>query len=215
PLDDAADLHLTLIDPLGKSDRMTLRLEAGAGGGRLTVPVPAPVLWDTEHPNLYTVEAVLAAPDQETPRDAAVEQFGMRTIGTSLDGHLMLNGRLLYLRGALDQDYYPNTIYTPFDDEALDAQFAMARHMGLNCLRTHIKITDPRYYAAADRAGMLIWTELPNWQDLTDAAKRRARETMVGMVERDWNHPSIVIWTIVNENWGTDLAVNAGHRAWL
>ena len=35
------------------------------------------------------------------------------------------------------------------------------------------------------------------------------------MVERDWNHPSIVIWTIVNENWGTDLAVNAAHRAWL
>jgi hypothetical protein len=35
------------------------------------------------------------------------------------------------------------------------------------------------------------------------------------MVERDWNHPSIVIWTIVNENWGVDLAVNATHRAWL
>ena len=35
------------------------------------------------------------------------------------------------------------------------------------------------------------------------------------MVERDWNHPSIIIWTIVNENWGVDLAVNAGHRAWL
>ncbi|MDQ2670210.1 MAG: glycoside hydrolase family 2, partial [Gemmatimonadota bacterium] len=36
-----------------------------------------------------------------------------------------------------------------------------------------------------------------------------------GMVERDWNHPSIIIWTIANENWGLDLAVNAGHRAWL
>jgi hypothetical protein len=35
------------------------------------------------------------------------------------------------------------------------------------------------------------------------------------MVERDWNHPSIVIWTIINENWGTDLGVNADHRAWL
>ncbi len=87
--------------------------------------------------------------------------------------------------------------------------------MGLNLLRTHIKITDPRYYDAADRAGILIWTELPNWQDLTDAAKRRAQETLFGMVERDWNHPSIIIWTIVNENWGVDLAVNAGHRAWL
>src|SRR6185503_10686123 len=63
--------------------------------------------------------------------------------------------------------------------------------------------------------GLLIWTELPNWQNLTAAAKRRARATLEGMVERDWNHPSIVIWTIINENWGTDLGVNADHRAWL
>ncbi len=106
-------------------------------------------------------------------------------------------------------------VYTPFSDEQLDEQFARAKHMGLNCLRTHIKITDPRYYEAADRAGLLIWTELPNWQNLTSAVKERARETLFGMVERDWNHPSIVIWTIVNEGWGVDLAVNPEHRAWL
>ena len=149
------------------------------------------------------------------PRRARIDQFGMRSIGASPDGFVLLNGRPVYLRGALDQDYYPHGLYTAFSDAELDEQFARAKHMGLNCLRTHIKIADPRYYDAADRAGLLIWTELPNWQELTDSAKRRARETMVGMVERDWNHPSIVIWTIVNENWGTDLAVNATHRAWL
>jgi hypothetical protein len=120
-----------------------------------------------------------------------------------------------YLRGALDQDYYPHTLYTPFGDAELDDQFAKAKHMGLNCLRTHIKIADPRYYAAADRAGLLIRTELPNWENLTEAVKRRARATLAGMVERDWNHPAIIIWTIVNESWGVDLAVNAEHRAWL
>ena len=139
----------------------------------------------------------------------------MRSIAGSPDGFLLLNGRPVYLRGALDQDYYAHGLYTAFSDAELDQQFARAKHMGLNCLRTHIKIADPRYYDAADRAGLLIWTELPNWQELTDDAKRRAHETMVGMVERDWNHPSIVIWTIVNENWGTDLAINAEHRSWL
>ncbi len=127
----------------------------------------------------------------------------------------MLNGRILYLRGALDQDYYPASIYTPFSDHELMDQFKKAKHMGLNCLRTHIKITDPRYYDAADRAGLLIWTELPNWENLTPAVKKRARETLDGMIERDWNHPSIVIWTIVNEGWGVDLAANPEHRAWL
>ena len=92
----------------------------------------------------------------------------MRSIGASPDGYLLLNGRPVYLRGALDQDYYAHGLYTAFSDAELDEQFARAKHMGLNCLRTHIKIADPRYYDAADRAGILIWTELPNWQELTD-----------------------------------------------
>ena len=86
--------------------------------------------------------------------------------------------------------------------------------MGLNCLRIHIKIGDPRYYEAADRIGLLIWTELPNHAVLTDNAKRRARETLAGMLERDGNHPSIGIWTIINESWGIDLT-DPSQRAWL
>lgn len=67
----------------------------------------------------------------------------------------------------------------------------------------------------ADRLGLLVWTEIPNWVLLTDAADRRIKETFRSMVERDWNHPSIIIWTLVNENWGTDLARNPEHRRWL
>jgi len=217
PAEQAYELRLTLEEPAGGAAvTHNFAIETGQAELALALPVPEPLLWETDAPRLYTLHAELApAGDGRAAVDALTERFGMRTIGTSPDGHLVLNGRILYLRGALDQDYYPHTIYTPFSDAELDAQFAQAKHMGLNCLRTHIKITDPRYYDAADRAGLLIWTELPNWQELTDAAKRRARETMLGMVERDWNHPSIVIWTIVNENWGTDLAVNAEHRAWL
>jgi hypothetical protein len=210
----ALQLDLVLTAPSGAEQRVGHRVEPGNSAVDLVVPVPSPELWDTEHPRLYTVDAVLSD-ENGNPLDRLTERFGMRSIGASADGYLLLNGRPVYLRGALDQDYYPHGIYTAFSDEELNEQFTRARHMGLNCLRTHIKVADPRYYEAADRAGLLIWTELPNWQDLTDAAKRRAWETLVGMVERDWNHPSIVIWTIVNENWGTDLAVNPEHRAWL
>ncbi|MBK8129192.1 MAG: hypothetical protein IPK53_09835 [bacterium] len=86
--------------------------------------------------------------------------------------------------------------------------------MGLNCLRVHIKVADPRYYEAADRVGLLIWTELPNWAQLTPAAKQRGRETIAGMIERDWNHPAIIIWTIINEAWGR-AGNQPDHRAWL
>ncbi|HUR95414.1 MAG TPA: glycoside hydrolase family 2 TIM barrel-domain containing protein [Gemmatimonadales bacterium] len=216
PAGAGAEIRFRVIDPAGADREHRFPLAADESTPELVVPVPSPMLWDTTVPHLYRLEAeLLGAGETSEVRDAVETKFGMRTIATSPSGHLLLNGRILYLRGALDQDYYPDLVYTPFGDAELDAQFAQAKHMGLNCLRTHIKITDPRYYDAADRAGLLIWTELPNWQELTEAAKRRARETLFGMVERDWNHPSIIIWTIVNENWGVDLAVNAGHRAWL
>jgi glycosyl hydrolase family 2 len=217
PADGPVGLWLNVTDPRGQVRRHRFVLATGREGDTLSIPVPEPMLWDTTVPNLYELQAVLldGTDDRAEVLDQVGTRFGMRTIATSSTGHLLLNGRVLYLRGALDQDYYPDLIYTPFGDAELEEQFRKAKHMGLNCLRTHIKITDPRYYDAADTVGLLIWTELPNWQELTEAAKRRAKETLFGMVERDWNHPSIIIWTIVNENWGVDLAVNAGHRAWL
>ena len=62
-----------------------------------------------------------------------------------------------------------------------------------------------------------IHPDLPGtaYFDIAKAVKERVHATPAGMVERDWNHPSIVIWTLVNESWGVDLAVNPEHRAWL
>ncbi len=215
PLDEPVRLTLALTDPLGGVENFSFTMKQGEDHAVETVEVASPMLWDTHSPHLYRMAATID--DEATGRklDSLGANFGMRSISASANGHLMLNGRILYLRGALDQDYYPEMIYTPFSDAELDEQFTKAKHMGLNCLRTHIKITDPRYYDAADRAGLLIWTELPNWENLTPKVKERAHETLTGMVERDWNHPSIIIWTIVNEGWGVDLAVNPDHRAWL
>jgi hypothetical protein len=131
------------------------------------------------------------------------------------DGRIYLNGQPLYLRGVLDQAYYPETIYTPPSLAFLEDQVQKAKALGLNCLRCHIKIEDPRYYEVADRLGILIWTEIPNWAHLSANASARAKETFTRMVERDWNHPSIIAWTLINENWGTDLARNPEHRRWL
>ena len=173
---------------------------------RFSLRVERPSAWSPNEPNLYTLKV-------STGADEVNETFGFRTIETR-DGQILLNGRPFYLRGALDQDYYPDLICTPPSQEYIEAEFRKAKEMGLNCLRVHIKVADPRYYAAADKVGLLIWTELPNHILLSDEAKRRARETLAGMVERDWNHPSIGIWTIINESWGIDLT-DASQRAWL
>ncbi len=171
-----------------------------------------PRLWSPDTPNLYTVTAVLHV--QKQPTHSKQKVCGFRTV-EARNGRIYLNDAPIYLRGVLDQAYYPETIYTPPSLELLEDQARKAKALGFNCLRTHIKIEDPSYYDVADRLGLLIWTEIPNWALLTEAASDRAKQTFAAMVKRDNHHPSIIAWTLVNENWGTDLTRNAEHRRWL
>lgn len=209
PVSSDSAIELNLVSPNGESQQSNYSIAANNDSITIDLPVSSPILWDTVNPNLYSLTASLSNGDSLT------EQFGMREFTRNTQGQLLLNGKVIYLRGALDQDYYPDMIYTAFDDQQIEDQFLKAKHLGLNCLRIHIKVGDPRYYAAADRLGLLIWTELPNWENLTETTKRRAYETITGMIERDWNHPSIVIWTIINEGWGLEMAQVADHRDWL
>jgi hypothetical protein len=192
-------------------------VEVGAGlldaTGRGRVPVTGDLhLWSPETPALYRVSAVLLVKNKVA--DEIHDHCGFRTV-EAREGRIYLNGKPIYLRGALDQAYYPESIYTVPSMAFLEEQIEKAKALGLNCLRCHIKVEDPRYYEAADRLGILIWTEIPNWVHLSAQAAQRAKATFIGMVERDWNHPSIIAWTLINENWGTDLVRNEEHRRWL
>jgi hypothetical protein len=175
----------------------------------LTLAVPGARLWDIGQPNLYTLGVTL-----DGGVDGVQETFGFRTV-TTANGQILLNGRPVYMRGALDQDYYPDGIYTPPSLEFLEDQAKKAIELGLNTLRCHIKVPDPRYYDVADRYGLLVWTEVPNAQSFTSESARRMRETLVGILSRDRNHPSIIAWTLINEDWGTRLVEDADHRRWL
>ncbi len=222
---------------------------AGLGGGRLVVTLDAdgvaeialplapgqsvyqgslvvhqPQLWDIEAPHLYTARVRLELGDTA---DQVTARFGFREISTR-DGQLLLNGRPIVLLAALDQDLYPDTIYTVPSDEYLRDQFQKALDLGLNCLRCHIKPPDPRYLDLADEMGLLVWAEIPSWRtfytrgtthphqlDLHPAIHRRVEQTLAEMIHRDYNHPSLVIWTLVNEDWGTALPLSAADRAWV
>jgi hypothetical protein len=166
-------------------------------------------LWSPEEPNLYRLRIELG--DGAEPY---TESFGFRTVETR-NGQILLNGKPIYMRGALDQDYYPQGIYTAPSLEFLEDQARKAKHLGLNLLRCHIKVPDPRYYEVADRFGLLVWTEIPNVASFTTQSAQRLRDTMTGILERDRNHPSIIAWTIINEDWGMRLVENAEHRQWL
>ena len=209
-LPSGAEIQVRVTGPNGQeSARVTLG-ENGQGQAQLDKATLA--LWSPDSPALYTVTASLVSNGQTSDELSAT--CGFRTIEQH-DGRIYLNGQPIYLRGVLDQAYYPKTIYTPPSIEFLEDQVHKAKALGLNCLRCHIKIEDPRYYEVADRLGILIWTEIPNWAHLTPAASERGKATFRNMVARDWNHPSIFAWTLINEDWGTDLVRNPEHRQWL
>ena len=161
-----------MLDPEGRAVASWASVGAQAGDrGSADLEISDPVPWELAAPALYRAEARLIDPGGETS-DVTSVRFGMRDVGTR-DGRVVLNGRPLYLRGALDQDYYPETRSTPPSRALIDDQLARARELGLNLLRCHITIPDDAYLDAADEAGMLVWCELPNW--IASARRRRPR----------------------------------------
>jgi hypothetical protein len=178
----------------------------------LHLVIPDPLPWSPAAPHLHRLELELTRAGRVI--DVWSETFGFRTIVVRA-GRFLLNGAPLYLRGALDQDYYAESLAAPPSLDLLEKQMRTAKAMGLNCLRCHIKVPDPHYYDVADRLGMLIWAEIPNIAEFSDAAAKRLWATMEDILDRDGNHPSIIAWTIVNEDWGTHLDADPEHRVWL
>src|SRR3954468_15120803 len=117
---------------------------------------------------------------------------------------LRLNNMARYLRGALHQSYYPEGVYTAGEVNTLKHDIEYAKQVGFNFLRIHIKIDDPLLLYWADRLGMLIMADFPNFGEGGDTALGRGRfETMMrAAIDRDFNHPSIFAWCMFNETWG-------------
>src|SRR5581483_9407537 len=134
---------------------------------------------------------------------------------------LFLNGRPFYMIAALDQDFYPETVHTPTSEEFVREMMTKAKRLGINVLRCHLKVAHPVYLDVADEIGMLVWTELPSWSDcwfpsdhFSMMAAIRAEKMFYEILIRDWNHPCIVVQTIINESWGINLK-DSSQRAWL
>lgn len=172
----------------------------------LSEEIANPQLWSFENPNLYRVEVKLG-------KSVINETFGFRSIETK-DNQLYLNGRPFYLIAALDQDFYPETIYTTPSEAYLYDEMLKAKKLGLNMLRCHIKVPDPLYLKVADEVGLLVWYEVPNWDVFNEEAAKRGSETIDRMLERDWNRSSLVILSLINESWGIDLQKEE-QRNWL
>ncbi|HGE71551.1 TPA: beta-galactosidase, partial [Candidatus Poribacteria bacterium] len=135
--------------------------------------------------------------------DRVDSYFGMRSIKIE-NPAILLNGRPVFQRLVLDQGFYPDGIYTAPNDDALKNDIKLAMDVGFNGARLHQKVFEPRFLYWADKMGYLVWGEYPNW-GLNHSAKETLEQMMSNWLEvldRDYNHPSIVGWCPFNETPG-------------
>jgi beta-galactosidase/beta-glucuronidase len=166
--------------------------------------VAKPQLWSPGRPNLYDVTLELRRGAEVV--DRVTSYFGFRTVGVER-GRVTINGSPTYLKMVLDQGFWPDSVLTPPTDEAIQYDIRLTKEMGFNGARKHQKLEDPRYLYWADRMGLLVSSEMANAYVFDEAYVSRFTREWMEAVERDVNHPSIIIWAPINESWGVpDLA---------
>jgi hypothetical protein len=184
---------------------VTLRIPRGQSNGSVEVPLPDAHRWSLDDPFLHDVVVTAAGAGLATD---SLTYFGMRTIGVAnLPGttfpYVAINGTPVFLQLALDQAYHPQGYYTFPTDSILRDEILRARRIGLNGLREHIKVEAPRKLYWADKLGVLIMADVPNWWGPPDSAAFHEHEVaMTGMIDRDYNHPAVFAWVMFNESWG-------------
>ncbi|WP_329241141.1 hypothetical protein OG417_41675 [Actinoallomurus sp. NBC_01490] len=216
---DPADLAVAVELSNRSADTVTARVRAGVPGdvreaevllppgghGRAALAFGASgaARWSPESPVLHEAEVTVAVGEEVS--DTRTTRFGLRTIAVAGD-RLLLNGAPYRMRSALVQGFYAGTLYAEPGRDAIVAEVAAAKRLGLNTLRLHIKAFDPVYLDVCDELGMLVHCDIPVAEPIAHAELGAAGEVAdrcaaaaTEQVRRDRNHPSVVLWSAMNE----------------
>ncbi len=167
------------------------------------------LVWTPETPRLFDIEFTVYEGEVET--DKVNSYFGFRKVSIE-KGKLLLNNRNYYQKLLLDQGYWEDSLLTAPTDEDYIKDIELAKAMGFNGVRKHQKIEDPRFLYHADRLGFLVWGELPAAYIYSRKYVKRITDEWMDEIFRDYNHPSIVVWTPVNESWGVFNIKDKGNE---
>ncbi|MCU1636596.1 MAG: glycoside hydrolase family 2 sugar binding protein, partial [Cryobacterium sp.] len=171
------------------------------------------LLWSPDKPTLITA-------DLELVRDGVViDEIRSYTAIRGINiqrGRILLNNRPYFLRLVLDQGYWRESLMTPPSTEAIIRDIELVKAAGFNGVRKHQKIEDPRYLYWADKLGLLVWEEMPSAYRFTHEGVERITNEWIEVIDRDYNHPSIIVWVPFNESWGVpDLLERQTHLSFV
>ncbi len=191
----------------GRIGSQTLRFATATIAGhdyslfRSVTRIAKPRLWSTASPNLYRI--VLRVRVGRRTLQRYTLHTGIRSLRVEAGGRLLLNGKPVSLRGAgtYEDDSQRGAALGPAE---LRGNIDLLRDLGANVMRAHYPL-HPLTLELADRAGILVWSEVPVYQ-MRDALFRRARlrnraiASVRALVNRDRSHPSVFVWSLGDEN---------------
>jgi beta-glucuronidase len=191
-LDAPAGTPVTIDIPEAAA-RTTVTTDA-EGNAPFSVKAAKLVLWSPDSPKLYKVH-LAAGQDQLT------DDIGFRDI--RVDGtRILLNGKAIFLQGANMHAEAPVRGGRAFSQEDADRIFGYLRQMHANFVRLAHYPHDERMERTADRDGILVWSEIPNWQRISfdkPEVYAKALTMLREMIRRDRNKASVILWSVSNE----------------
>ena len=135
--------------------------------GEVTLNIPEEHFfpWSPDTPFLYDL-TVGTNQGEEAEFDTVHSYFALRKWSCAPDAHgvlrFCLNDKPILLNGLLDQGYWPEGLYTPPSDAAVERELSEVKALGFNLLRKHAKIEPQRWYYHCDRLGLIVWQDMVN-----------------------------------------------------
>ncbi len=214
-LGGAARTVETAVEILDPQGRTVLRREVSGSVGpndsrlvTLADTLPEVLPWTAEAPNLYTLLLTTRAQGPAAPAQVTSRRVGFRTVEIS-DGLLKVNGVAVLLKGVNRHEHSPENGRV-MSEELMLRDIRLMKELNINAVRTSHYPNDPRWLELADEQGIYLIDEAfveshgtgyhpdttladrPEWKGAHLDRLRR-------MVERDKNHPSVILWSLGNE----------------
>lgn len=204
----ALSLTVRVTDASGAEvAEVALSSEPWTGQKELAVlELASPGLWSTTSPSLYTAVVSLGSEHGDT---ALTERFGVRYFEFVQHGPFLLNGERLLLRGTHRHEDHAG-VGPAMTEAQIRAEMRMIKAMGANFIRLGHYQQSRIVLALCDELGLLVWEEIPWCRGGLggEAYKQQCRDMLTAMIGQHYNHPSVILWGLGNENdWECDFDV--------
>ena len=197
-------VHVAVLD---KDGTMAAYCEAKPekGSATLTGSVKNPRLWSAETPNLYTLNLMVT--DKKGEVESTFIDFGFRTVEIK-NSQLLVNGQPVLIKGANRHEMNADKGYVVSEEDMI-RDIRIMKELNINAVRTCHYPNDPRWYALCDKYGLYVVDEGNieshgmGYGDKTLAKRADFKAAHLirdqRMVRRDFNHPSVIVWSLGNE----------------